>query len=154
METYGATFDNLKARIFDWYGEYGWFGDSDWPQELFVIEYVLTQMTPSDLEKNPVDYPVFPNPEKKTKEEIEEIALKAFREEAEPITGAEWADRLNMMGILWSNGVYEYYGIEWQEPAWRVNFLELEECWEDRGFVMLDEDGNILTVQVEPYGGG
>ena len=76
------------------------------------------------------------------------------REAAEPITGAEWADRLNMMGILWSNGVYEYYGIDWQEPAWRVNFLELEECWEDRGFVMLDEDGNILTVQVEPYGGG
>ena len=154
METYGVTFDNLKARIFDWYGEYGWFGDSDWPQELFVIEYVLTQMTPFDLEHNPVDYPVFPDPEKKTKEEIEEIALKAFREAAEPITGAEWADRLNMMGILWSNGVYEYYGIDWQEPAWRVNFLELEECWEDRGFVMLDEDGNILTVQVEPYGGG
>ena len=154
MEKAGVTFENLEARIFDWYGEYGWYGDSDWPQELFLIRFVLTEMRPEDLEHNPVDYPVFPDPEKKTKEEIEEIALKAYREAAEPIKGSEWVDRLNMLGILWSNGIYEYYGIDWQKPAWRVNFLELETCWEDKGFVMLDEDGNVLTVQVEPYGGG
>ena len=155
MDQYGVTFENLKEKLFDWSREYGWPGDGDWPQELYIIGHMLVDVRPDYLaEQEHMEYPVFENPEKKTKEEIEEIALKTFREAAEPIMGAEWAERLSMHGVLWDTGVYEYYGVDWQEPAWRVNFLELEECWEDKGFVMLDEDGNVLTVQVEPYGGG
>ena len=151
MDRYGVTFDNLEAKELEWTREYGW--DGDWPQDLYVITDIL-ETRPEYLENGGMSYPVFENPDKKTKEEIEQIAWETFREAAEPITGAVWMDRLHMVGILWDNGAYEYLGIDWQKPAWCINFLELEECWENKGYVLLDEDGNILTVQVEPYGGG
>ena len=155
MERNGVTFGNLKDKVFEWTREYGWTDDADWPQEKFAIAFVLTELRPDYIpEGESVDYPVFPDPGKKTQAEIEEIAVKAFCEAAEPVTGAAWAGRLQPAARLWNTGNYEFYGVEWPEPAWHVSFLELDEVWEERGIVMLDEDGNILTVQVEPFTGG
>jgi len=155
MEENGVTFDNLKEKVFEWSQEYGELGDEgNWPQDRFMIGYVLTQMIPEELEWERVRYPVFADPEKKSKEEIEAIAWEAFHEAADPEGGAGRISRMRAASRLMSDGIYEYFGVAWDAPAWYVYFMEMQDCWENKGLVMLDEDGNILTVQVDLEGSG
>ena len=47
MEANGVTFDNLQGKIAEWTEQYGELEDEgDWPQDLFVIGYVLTAIRP------------------------------------------------------------------------------------------------------------
>ena len=129
--------------------------DANWPQDLFVIGYVLTAMRPDYLDQDPVEYPVFADPAKKSKEEIEAIALKAFHEAADAEKGAEWVDGQKLISALWNSGIYEFYGIDRQEPTWRITLMELcDGTWESKGVVMIDEDGNVLLAQMELEGNG
>ena len=156
MEANGVTFDNLYEKTAEWTEQYGTLeDDANWPQDLFVIGYVLTAMRPDYLDQDPVEYPVFADPAKKSKEEIEAIALKAFHEAADAEKGAEWVDGQKLISALWNSGIYEYYGIDRQEPTWRITLMELcDGTWESKGVVMIDEDGNVLLAQMELEGNG
>jgi hypothetical protein len=152
MEANGVTFDNLQGKIAEWTEQYGELeGEGDWPQDLFVIGYVLTAIRPDYLNQEPVDYPVFADPAKKSKEEIETIALQAFHEAAD----AEWVDAQKIIAVLWNNGIYEYYGIEREEPTWWAYIMEnCDGTWESKGIVMIDEDGNVILTEMMPGGNG
>ena len=156
MEANGVTFDNLYEKTDEWTEQYGVLeDDANWPQDLFVIGYVLTAMRPDYLELVPVEYPVFADPVKKTKEEIEAIARQAFHEAADAEKGAEWVDRQKLISALWNNGIYEYYGIEREEPTWRATLMEnCNGTWESKGTVMIDEDGNVIFAQMDLEGNG
>lgn len=152
MEANGVTFDNLQGKIAEWTEQYGELEDEgDWPQDLFVIGYVLTAIRPDYLNQEPVDYPVFADPAKKSKEEIETIALQAFHEAAD----AEWVDAQKIIAVLWNNGIYEYYGIEREEPTWWAYIMEnCDGTWESKGIVMIDEDGNVILTEMMLEGNG
>ncbi len=152
MEANGVTFENLQGKIEEWTEQYGELEDEgDWPQDLFVIGYVLTAIRPDYLNQEPVDYPVFADPAKKSKEEIETIALQAFHEAAD----AEWVDAQKIIAVLWNNGIYEYYGIEREEPTWWAYIMEnCDGTWESKGIVMTDEDGNVILAEMMLEGNG
>ncbi len=151
---YVMTMDDYPAREKDWLEA---FGESEfWPQEYQIVRY-LYYATEEQLKQPGLQYPVFPNPDKKTQKEICEIALNAFHEIADAEMGKEWVANIKVGSTLCSDktnpDTEEQYGMH----IWYVNFNVWEDefnIWNPKGEAMLDEDGNVLVVRLGLSGNG
>ena len=125
------------------------FGSFDfWPQEYQVLNGLL-QFTEADLKDPDFEYLPFPDPEKKTQEQITAIARDAVRELAGG--NREWADKLKAAATLYNNSRNpDAEGEDYGKPVWWVWFYEWSEEDEDWtvmvAYAILDEDGNVLSA--------
>ena len=152
--THVMTMDDYPAREKDWLEA---FGESEfWPQEYQIVRY-LYYATEEQLKQPGLQYPVFPNPDKKSQKEICEIALNAFHEIADAEMGKEWVERLKTGGTLLNDEINPDTGEQYGEHVWWINFNIWEDgfnTWNPKGYAILDEDGNVLVVKLELHGNG
>jgi len=152
MKEYGVTQDNLADKEREWLQEYG---DIDtWPQPCFVIAYIMNQVEETDFQDG---YPVFSSEGKPSKEIMVEKAREAFHMVADNEMGADWVNSLRINGELWNDGMKYDTGEHFGMPVWFLNFEAYEEendTWNSKGYVQLDEDGNVLNVSLELNGNG
>ena len=109
----------------------------------------LLQFTEADLKDPDFEYLPFPDPEKKTQEQITAIARDAVRELAGG--NREWADKLKAAATLYNNSRNpDAEGEDYGKPVWWVWFYEWSEEDEDWtvmvAYAILDEDGNVLSA--------
>ena len=110
--THVMTMDDYPAREKDWLEA---FGESEfWPQEYQIVRY-LYYATEEQLKQPGLQYPVFPNPDKKSQKEICEIALNAFHEIADAEMGKEWVERLKTGGTLLNDEINPDTGEQYGE---------------------------------------
>ena len=154
MTEYGVTPDNLEEKVREWMAEYGADPDS-WPDACYVLAYFMTQVDEEDFD--PDMHPIFPAEGKPGKEEMKQKAREAFHTIADPEMGSDWVDALEIGGFLNSDGFNFRKGESYGKPVWFLNMLawnEETEDWEAKGYVQLDEDGNVLYAELDLYGNG
>jgi hypothetical protein len=148
------TMDDYPAREKDWLEA---FGESEfWPQEYQIVRY-LYYATEEQLKQPGLQYPIFPNPDKKSQKGICEIALSAFYEIADAEMGKEWVDKIRVGSTLCSDEINPDTGENYGEHVWWINFNIWENefnTWNPKGYAILDEDGNVLIVKLELLGNG
>ena len=152
MKEYGVTQDNLADKEREWLQEYG--DINTWPQPCFVIAYIMNQVEETDFQDG---YPVFSSEGKPSKEIMVEKAREAFHTVADSEMGADWVNSLRINGELWNDGMKYGTGEHFGMPVWFLNFEAYEEendTWNSKGYVQLDEDGNVLNVSLELNGNG
>ncbi len=152
MAEYGVTQDNLAEKEREWLQEYGAL--EMWPQACYVLTYFMTQVDGEALDNM---YPIFLPEGKPDPETLKEKAREAFHLVADRVTGADWVDSLRVSGFLMSDGIEyssgEYYG----KPVWFFSMEAYEEemnSWNPKGFVQMDEDGNVLHAELDLFGNG
>ena len=151
MAEYGVSPENRRMKEMEWESLYGDF--SQWPTDCQVISHFMSQPDAVMFENG---YPLFPREGKKTREEIYALAKEAFHREADGIMGAEWVDGLRPDGMLWSK-VYANEGEEINGPCWFINMEIYDEAlgsWEAKGYVILNEDGEVLLSVLELMSNG
>ena len=152
--THVMAMDDYPAREKDWLEA---FGESQfWPQEYQIVRY-LYYATEDQLKQSELQYPVFPDRDRKSQKEICEIALNAFHEIADVEMGKEWVDSTKVGSALLNDGINPDTGKKYGKPVWWINFNVWEEefsSWIPKGYAILDEDGNVLIVRLELSGNG
>ena len=150
MKERGMTENAMENLAWEWDQVYG---DIDfWPQEYQSV-YNLYLASEEDLRDPGYWYMPFPDPEKKTQEEIGSLALSAFHEAADAELGAERIDGFRIGSTLYSDSrIPDSEDRSYGKPVWWAWFYEWSEedgAWSGlRGCVILDEDGSVLTVIV------
>ena len=156
MSRLGVNALNLEAKEREWRDQYGNY--EFWPQKLKICAFILAT-TPEDVnaQGEAFTYPMFPDPQKKSEEEIIRIASGALHADADETMGAEWADGLSVSMTLYSdcflmdrNG---YAGM----PCWQVEFKAFEEeyqAWNTKYYMIISEDGDILFSESSLDGNG
>lgn len=152
--THVMTMDDYPAREKDWLEA---FGEPEfWPQEYQIVR-CLYYASEEELKQPGLQYPVFPNWDRKSQKEIGEIAIGAFREIAEGEMGKDWVDSVKIGSILFSDMQDPDTGKNYGFPVWWVNFnvwdTELQ-IWNPKGYAVIDEDGKVLIVRLELSGNG
>ncbi|MBR3431620.1 MAG: hypothetical protein IKG87_16130 [Clostridia bacterium] len=152
--THVMTMDDYPAMEKDWLEA---FGESEfWPQEYQIVRY-LYYATEEQLKQPDLQYPVFPDRDRKSQKEICEIALNAFHEIADVEMGKEWVDSTKVGSALLNDGINPDTGKKYGKHVWWINFNVWEEefsSWIPKGYAILDEDGNVLIVRLELSGNG
>ena len=152
--THVMTMDDYPAMEKDWLEA---FGESEfWPQEYQIVRY-LYYATEEQLKQLDLQYPVFPDRDRKSQKEICEIALNAFHEIADVEMGKEWVDSTKVGSALLNDGINPDTGKKYGKHVWWINFNVWEEefsSWIPKGYAILDEDGNVLIVRLELSGNG
>ena len=152
--THVMTMDDYPAMEKDWLEA---FGESEfWPQEYQIVRY-LYYATEEQLKQPDLQYPVFPDRDRKSQKEICEIALNAFHEIADVGMGKEWVDSTKVGSALLNDGINPDTGKKYGKHVWWINFNVWEEefsSWIPKGYAILDEDGNVLIVRLELSGNG
>ena len=100
---------------------------------------------------------MFSSEGKPSKEIMVEKAREAFHTVADSEMGADWVNSLRINGELWNDGMKYGTGEHFGMPVWFLNFEAYEEendTWNSKGYVQLDEDGNVLNVSLELNGNG
>lgn len=154
MEQLGITPENLKEKEAEWTSAYG--TSEFWPGEYQAIAY-LFNAAPEWLSEPDFNYIIFPDPAKKSREEIEAAARVAFHELADGEQGAEWVDSLKASLCLYSDAADPNTWKPFGKPVWWVDFNVWEEefgVWNPKGYVLLDEDGNVLFSEFDLYSNG
>ena len=156
MDRLGVSAFNLEAKEREWQAEYG---DCEfWPQDMQICAFMLS--TPPDILTGQGEhfiYPLFPDPEKKSEEEIIRIAMAALHADADDTMGAEWADALSISMCLNSNGFLMDRNEYARMPCWQVEFKEFEEeyqAWNTKYYMIVNEDGDILFSELSLNGNG
>ena len=127
-----------------------------WPQEYQVVRF-LYFASEEELKKSDLHYPVFPNKDRKSQQEICETALNAFHGIADSEMGKEWVDSVNTGCALLNDETNPDTGEKFGKHVWWVNFNIWDDefnLWNSKGYAILDEDGNVLTVKLELGGNG
>ena len=154
MRTLEITAFNESEREKDWHEA---FGETQfWPQEYQVIHDLFIS-SEEHLKQAGLQYPIFPDANKKTQKEIEGIALDAFHEIVDVEMGKEWVDSIKTGSSLNSDMQNPDTGMNFGTPVWWVNFNIWDEefnAWNPKGYAILDEEGNVLTVKLELSGNG
>ena len=147
LKEHGITEDNIEELSEEWDREYG--STDFWPQEYQSV-YALHMLTEHSRDDFETLYFPFPDPEKKSQKEINEIALARLHELADAEMGKERVDRFGISSTLYPDSRDpENEGQNYGKHVWWVWFYEW--CEEDQywsvmqGYAILDEDGNILT---------
>ena len=152
--THVMTMDDYPAMEKDWLEA---FGESEfWPQEYQIVHY-LYYATEEQLKQPDLQYPVFPDRDRKSQKEICEIALNAFHEIADVEMGKEWVDSTKVGSALLNDEINPDTGKKYRKHVWWINFNVWEEefsSWIPKGYAILDEDGNVLIVRLELSGNG
>lgn len=152
--THVMTMDDYPAMEKDWLEA---FGESEfWPQEYQIVRY-LYYATEEQLKQPDLQYPVFPDRDRKSQKEICEIALNAFHEIADVEMGKEWVDSTKVGSALLNDEINPDTGKKYGKHVWWINFNVWEEefsSWIPKGYAILDEDGNVLIVRLELSGNG
>lgn len=152
--THVMTMDDYPAREKDWLDA---FGPSEfWPQEYQVVRF-LYLASEEELKQPGLHYPVFPGSDRKSQQEICKIALNAFHGIADAEMGKEWVDSVKTGCTLLSDEINPDTGVEFGKHVWWVNFNIWDDefnLWNSKGYAILDEDGNVLTVKLELSGNG
>lgn len=152
MAAYGVTAENIREKEQEWATLYGPI--EEWPYSCFVISHFMSVTDPDAFRYN---YPIFPREGKKTREEITVLAKAAFHQVADGEMGAEWVDQMHCYGQLRYARQNSETG-EWVDTAdWWINMCvydEQYEFWNPKGYVQLDEDGNVLEARLELLGNG
>lgn len=152
--THVMTMDDYPAMEKDWLEA---FGESEfWPQEYQIVRY-LYYATEEQLKQPDLQYPVFPDRDRKSQKEICEIALNAFHEIADVEMGKEWVGSTKVGSALLNDGINPDTGKKYGKHVWWINFNVWEEefsSWIPKGYAILDEDGNVLIVRLELSGNG
>ena len=152
--THVMTMDDYPAMEKDWLEA---FGESEfWPQEYQIVRY-LYYATEEQLKQPDLQYPVFPDRDRKSQKEVCEIALNAFHEIADVGMGKEWVDSTKVGSALLNDGINPDTGKKYGKHVWWINFNVWEEefsSWIPKGYAILDEDGNVLIVRLELSGNG
>ena len=152
--THVMTMDDYPAMEKDWLEA---FGESEfWPQEYQIVRY-LYYATEEQLKQPDLQYPVFPDRDRKSQKETCEIALNAFHEIADVEMGKEWVDSTKVGSALLNDGINPDTGKKYGKHVWWINFNVWEEefsSWIPKGYAILDEDGNVLIVRLELSGNG
>ena len=152
--THVMTMDDYPAREKDWLET---FGPSEfWPQEYQVVRF-LYFASEEELKKSDLHYPVFPNKDRKSQQEICETALNAFHGIADTEMGKEWVDSVKTGCALLNDETNPDTGEKFGKHVWWVNFNIWDDefnLWNSKGYAILDEDGNVLTIKLELGGNG
>ena len=153
--THVMTMDDYPAMEKDWLEA---FGESElfWPQEYQIVRY-LYYASEEQLKQPGLQYPVFPDQDRKSQKEIGEIALSAFHEIADAEMGKEWVDSTKIGSTLLNDEINPDTGKNYGKHVWWVNFNIWDDdfiAWNPKGYAILDEDGNVLTVKLELSGNG
>ena len=152
--THVMTMDDYPAMEKDWLEA---FGESEfWPQEYQIVRY-LYYASEEQLKQSGLQYPVFPDQDRKSQKEIGEIALSAFHEIADAQMGKEWVDSTKIGSTLLNDEINPDTGKNYGKHVWWVNFNIWDDdfnAWNPKGYAILDEDGNVLTVKLELSGNG
>lgn len=152
--THVMTMEDYPAREKDWLEA---FGPSEfWPQEYQVVRF-LYFASEEELKKSDLHYPVFPNKDRKSQQEICETALNAFHGIADPEMGKEWVDSVKTSCTLLNDETNPDTGEKFGKHVWWVNFNIWDDefnLWNSKGYAILDEDGNVLTIKLELGGNG
>ena len=156
MSQLGVNALNLEAKEREWRDQYGNY--EFWPQKQKVCAFVLAT-TPDEIiaQGETFTYPVFPDPEKKSEEEIIRIAMAALHTDADETMGAEWADALSVSMCLNSDGFLTDRNEYARMPCWKVEFKEFEEeyqAWNTKYYMIVNEDGDILFSELSLNGNG
>ena len=109
------------------------------------------------LKQPGLQYPVFPDRDRKSQKEIGEIALSAFHEIAVAEMGKEWVDSTKIGSTLLNDEINPDTGKNYGKHVWWVNFNIWDDdfnAWNPKGYAILGEDGNVLTVKLELSGNG
>lgn len=151
MEANGITADpHLSVQEYEWEKSFG--GMDFWPQEYRAL-FALFRISEENL-KNPkftfAKYPPFPDPDKKTQEDIIRAARSRIHELADESEGREWTDSLRAAVSLYNDSRNpDVKGENYGKPVWWVWLFEdtgnAEELGAMEAYAILDEDGNILT---------
>ena len=156
MANQGVTAENFEKKQKEWEKKYG--REAEWPQECTVIKFFFT-LPDYDTEGIAECYPLFSQEGKPTLEEMKAKALEEFKKAIAGQKKKKWMDGLRANGQLlsdaWNDTAHERYN----KPVWcmRIERYEKEDGykhWVPKGYVMLDEDGNIEEVVPELNGGG
>ena len=150
MSQLGVNALNLEAKEREWRDQYGNY--EFWPQKQKVCAFVLAT-TPDEIiaQGETFTYPVFPDPEKKSEEEIIRIAMAALHTDADETMGAEWADALSVSMCLNSDGFLTDRNEYARMPCWKVEFKTFEEAyqvWNTKYYMIISEDGEILFSEL------
>ena len=153
--THVMTMDDYPAMEKDWLEA---FGESElfWPQEYQIVRY-LYYASEEQLKQPGLQYPVFPDHDRKSQKEIGEIALSAFHEIADAQMGKEWVDSIKVGSVLWNDKINPDTGEKYEKHVWSIWFLVWEDefnVWNPKGEAILDEDGNVLVIRLELSGNG
>ena len=156
MEEYGVTPENIQSKMDEWNALYG--DEAFWPVDCKAIWRILEGLSPEDLNlpEQPYFYAMFPNPEKKSLDEIEAASWRALREAAEGQVDGAWIDRLRFGAMLCSGKIF-VNGQRAGRPVWVAQFYDYDAYygyWATRAWVYLDEDGNVLLAELDLYGNG
>ena len=156
MSQLGVNALNLEAKEREWRDQYGNY--EFWPQKQKVCAFILAT-TPDEIiaQGETFTYPVFPDPEKKSEEEIIRIAMAALHADADETMGAEWADALSVSMCLNSDGFLMDRNEYARMPCWNVEFEEFEEeyqAWNTKYYIIVSEDGEILFSELSLNGNG
>ena len=144
--THVMTMDDYPAMEKDWLEAF----------EYQIVRY-LYYATEEQLKQPDLQYPVFPDRDRKSQKEICEIALNAFHEIADVGMGKEWVDSTKVGSALLNDGINPDTGKKYGKHVWWINFNVWEEefsSWIPKGYAILDEDGNVLIVRLELSGNG
>ena len=104
---------------------------------------------------------ILPGPLKRTigksQQEICETALNAFHGIADSEMGKEWVDSVKTGCALLNDETNPDTGEKFGKHVWWVNFNIWDDefnLWNSKGYAILDEDGNVLTIKLELGGNG
>ena len=147
MQERGIPADGFEDLAEEWDRAYG--NIDFWPQEYQAL-YDLYLKSEESQRDSDGDRLLFPDPDRRSQEEIGEIARCAFHEIADAEMGKERVDGLRIGSTLYSDSrdpVSE--GKKYGQPVWWVWFYEWAEedrSWSDlQGCVILDLDGKVLA---------
>ena len=131
-------------------------GDKAGYKEYQIVRY-LYYASEEQLKQPGLQYPVFPDQDRKSQKEIGEIALSAFHEIADAQMGKEWVDSIKVGSVLWNDKINPDTGEKYEKHVWSIWFLVWEDefnVWNPKGEAILDEDGNVLVIRLELSGNG
>ena len=156
MQKYGVTPENIGEKAEEWGMEYE--DSAFWPHDYKLMYHILALLTPEDLSypEQPYAYVFFPDPNKKSQAEIEEIARKALHETGDDQVGADWLNRLRVGSALIGPVVY-MDGNRYDGAAWAVQFYDYEAqygYWATRAWVFITEDGEVIRAELDLYSNG
>ena len=148
MDAHGIRAGHYSVLEGEWERAFG--GYDFWPQEYQALNGLL-QYTEEDLKDPDFEYLPFPDPEKKTQDEITEAARGAVAGLAEAEKGKDWAEKLKAGSTLYNDSRDpDAPGRNYGKHVWWVWFYEWTEENRDwthmAAYAILDEDGNVLTA--------
>ena len=156
MQKCGVTPENIQAKADEWSQMYE--SEAFWPHDCKLMYQMLFLLQPDDLEypDQPYQYITFPDPNKKSQAEIEEIAWKALHEAGDEQVGADWLNQLRVGSALTAPEVY-IDGLPHKGVTWAVQFFNYDAqygYWATRAWVFVTEDGEVIYAELDLYGNG